>query len=326
MGIFNEFFKKEKPVFTGLKFGFGSGGGGGELGPFSASGGSKLAAPDGNTYHVFTHPNSDSFVVSGQPKQIQFVVVGGGGGGGWDVGGGGGGGGVVHDHPTSTWEVDAGTYTVTVGGGGAGGLNPGSDDTLKMGQNGGPSTFVHPRGTILALGGGGGGAWDNDQPAVNRGQTGGANGGGHAGWETQGSGQPGVQPNLSPIPGLSVHGGYTGGGNPSPGTSSGGGGGAGAGANGGNGGPPNVSGTAGSGATTPFACTPSTYAPLLPAASVTVIGSPGNFGPGGAGQGADSGSPGGAVAPGTGAGAKGAGDPNAGEAGGHGIVIIKYTT
>ena len=25
MSIFNEFFKKEKPVFTGLKFGFGSG-------------------------------------------------------------------------------------------------------------------------------------------------------------------------------------------------------------------------------------------------------------------------------------------------------------
>ena len=35
MGIFNEFFKKEKPVFTGLKFGFGSGGGGGgAAGPF----------------------------------------------------------------------------------------------------------------------------------------------------------------------------------------------------------------------------------------------------------------------------------------------------
>ena len=29
MGIFNEFNKKEKPVFTGLKFGFGSGGGDG---------------------------------------------------------------------------------------------------------------------------------------------------------------------------------------------------------------------------------------------------------------------------------------------------------
>ena len=33
MGIFNEFTKKEKPVFTGLRFGFGSGGGGG--GPIS---------------------------------------------------------------------------------------------------------------------------------------------------------------------------------------------------------------------------------------------------------------------------------------------------
>ena len=27
MGIFNEFNKKEKPVFTGSRFGFGSGGG-----------------------------------------------------------------------------------------------------------------------------------------------------------------------------------------------------------------------------------------------------------------------------------------------------------
>ena len=33
MSIFNEFFKKEKPVFTGLKFGFGSGGGGAPSGP-----------------------------------------------------------------------------------------------------------------------------------------------------------------------------------------------------------------------------------------------------------------------------------------------------
>ena len=40
MGIFNEFFKKEKPVFTGLKFGFGSGGGGGA----SSSGSSNTDA------------------------------------------------------------------------------------------------------------------------------------------------------------------------------------------------------------------------------------------------------------------------------------------
>ena len=31
MGIFNEFYKKEKPILTGLKFGFGSGGGGGAV-------------------------------------------------------------------------------------------------------------------------------------------------------------------------------------------------------------------------------------------------------------------------------------------------------
>ena len=54
MGIFNEFNKKEKPVFTGLKFGFGSGGGGG-AGGFSASGGTKIDAPDGFTYHFFEY-------------------------------------------------------------------------------------------------------------------------------------------------------------------------------------------------------------------------------------------------------------------------------
>ena len=37
MGIFNEFNKKEKPVFTGLKFGFGSGGSGGGVGWCSPS-------------------------------------------------------------------------------------------------------------------------------------------------------------------------------------------------------------------------------------------------------------------------------------------------
>ena len=52
MGIFNEFFKKEKPVFTGLRFGFGSGGG--------ASGPTSPGAP-------FTG---------------RLVVVAGGGGGG----------------------------------------------------------------------------------------------------------------------------------------------------------------------------------------------------------------------------------------------------
>ena len=45
MGIFNEFFKKEKPVFTGLKFGFGFGAGaagGPTVGPVATGGGENL--------------------------------------------------------------------------------------------------------------------------------------------------------------------------------------------------------------------------------------------------------------------------------------------
>ena len=41
MGVFNEFFKKEKPVFTGSRFGFGAASGSSALPPvpFTASGG-----------------------------------------------------------------------------------------------------------------------------------------------------------------------------------------------------------------------------------------------------------------------------------------------
>ena len=60
MGIFNEFFKKEKPVFTGSRFGFGSGGGGGPAGPeaFTVSGASinpgGLVADNGYTYFTLS--------------------------------------------------------------------------------------------------------------------------------------------------------------------------------------------------------------------------------------------------------------------------------
>ena len=65
MSIFNEFFKKEKPVFTGITrgmggFGFGAaaGGGGGPVAPnLVASGGTKvpyLDSPDGRTYHILS--------------------------------------------------------------------------------------------------------------------------------------------------------------------------------------------------------------------------------------------------------------------------------
>ena len=57
MSIFNEFFKKEKPVFTGLKFGFGSGAAGptGPLGPLSLSGGTvDSSSRSGWDLHIFT--------------------------------------------------------------------------------------------------------------------------------------------------------------------------------------------------------------------------------------------------------------------------------
>ena len=87
MSIFRDFFAvKQKPVFTGLKFGFGSGGGVAEV-----------AAP-------FT---------------AKIVLVGGGGGGGQAQGGGAGGAGGVafFDFP-----ITLGTsYPLRVGSGGKGG-------------------------------------------------------------------------------------------------------------------------------------------------------------------------------------------------------------
>ena len=62
MGIFNEFFKKEKPVFTGIArgvggFGFGgaAGGGGGSSDlANAATGGTRVAPGNGYAYHFFT--------------------------------------------------------------------------------------------------------------------------------------------------------------------------------------------------------------------------------------------------------------------------------
>ena len=57
MGIFNEFFKKEKPVFTGSRFGFGSGGGGGVAAAAPtvtlSSGGTITQPGNGYAYHHF---------------------------------------------------------------------------------------------------------------------------------------------------------------------------------------------------------------------------------------------------------------------------------
>ena len=309
----------------------GKGFGAGSSGAFSATGGSKVTAPDGKIYHVFTHPGDVdqsypfSFGVSGSPGDIEFLIVGGGGGGGWDVGGGGAGGGVVASHAATRWTVDAGSYAITVGRGGDGGNGP-EPNPARRGGNGGSSSISLPIvGTLTANGGGGGGGWLSGTPSVNSGAPG-ANGGGHCGWQTSGNGGSGNQPSQNPgISGISQYGGYTGGSNPTPGTSSGGGGGAGAGGNGGQGGPPNVGGTAGIGIQLPsWYCTTDSYAPQLPNAAVTVIGSPGNFCPGAAGISQDGSTPGGVGADGAGQGGGAGGSPNQGDRGGHGLVIIRY--
>ena len=105
MGIFNEFDKKEKPVFTGLKFGFGSGGGAaGPSGPGVTASGGLTAVGTSKKFHVFLQPSgpNQNFVVSGgQLTNVEILMLaGGGGGGGGDgadnhSGGGGGAGGMV---------------------------------------------------------------------------------------------------------------------------------------------------------------------------------------------------------------------------------------
>jgi|TARA_R100000081_G_C4810913_1_gene171074 hypothetical protein len=141
MGIFNEFSKKEKPVFTGLKFGFGSGGGDGGSLDISATGGEKFTSGS-DTYHVFT--SSGSFTVSADwsPSiSVKYLIVGGGGPNGSpvDMTAGGGGGGVLTG---SNAAFDGGeSYDVT--------LNVPVNGTV----NGGNSSVVTTPGTLESTGG-----------------------------------------------------------------------------------------------------------------------------------------------------------------------------
>jgi hypothetical protein len=152
------------PIFTGFRFGFGSGGGPGAP-TLSVSGGIIHTPGNGFRYHVFTYPNVDNFVVSGGPGTLTtqvLIVAGGGGGGGGYYTGGAGGGGVVYG---PSIQLSPGIYPVTVGLGGTG--SPGSGAASGDGQ---PSSF----NAVIAVGGGGGGSG----PTTNdSGHTGGSSGG-----------------------------------------------------------------------------------------------------------------------------------------------------
>ena len=97
MSIFNEFNKKEKPVFTGSRFGFGSGGGASvpDLPPTT-----EVLFAEYNTNYTDSGVTTDSSSTKVLAPNIKYLYVlgTGGGGGGWyrtgyDTGAGGGGGG-----------------------------------------------------------------------------------------------------------------------------------------------------------------------------------------------------------------------------------------
>ena len=221
MGVFNQFFKKEKPIFTGSRFGFGSGAGGGAAAPvpFQITGADITSETIVGDHTVYKFSSSGSFEVVGGPGDINFFFVGGGGRGAPGRNGGGGGGGmrwVVNDPadpnfpntPTTPDYVDVsdGSYTVTVGrGGGKAGVST---------PNSGELSFTSIAPTVSAGGGGnpgqngngygaGGGGGSGDGGGQNNYGAGGPNGGGGGGKGTEGQGGGGGSggDNSSPIGG-----------------------------------------------------------------------------------------------------------------------------
>lgn len=156
MGIFNEFYKKEKPFFTGIARGFGFGGGSsssGGGGAFSASGGDIAdGVTPGNGYAYHTFSSSGSFVISGEgSKNVECLIVGGGGVADF-ASGGGGGGGIAY---IPSIPLSAGTYAVTVG------LGAENDDPSPFNLlPGGDSSIVLPVGTVTGNGGGSSGEYN----------------------------------------------------------------------------------------------------------------------------------------------------------------------
>ena len=282
MSIFNEFNKKEKPVFTGIArgvggFGFGAFGSsaGQVFGSFEATGGqitAGTATANGYTYHVFDQANSpETFQVTdiGDGNgYIEVLLVAGGGGGG-NRGGGGGAGGVryltIPITGTTTMPVSVGDGAATPG--------PGASVTGASGSN---SVLINPLGptTYTSTGGGGGGATGG----------GGLAGGSGGGAGRDANGGSGAAPDSSQ--------GYAGGATISAGGYNGGGGGGGATGTGVNGSGPDpgceTGGRGGYGAVYPgfggtLVSPPGTPNPRVPAPIRDSISTGGFYGAGGGG-------------------------------------------
>ena len=271
----------------------------------------------GYIYYTLTGPGS--FVITGAPGTLEYLVVGGGGGGGTTSGGGGGAGGFV----TGTFtNLGPGTYTVQVGGGGEAG-NP-------TGGNGTPSYITNPGITsVTAQGGGYGGGYN-----IAGGPGGSGGGGGSRVIPAGNGGFPGGAGNK--ITGTATastpntQGSNGGDGYAAPASYSGGGGGGGAGGVGGQGGPfPGQAGNGGPGQ--PSSITGSSVLYAGGGGGGSELMAAGAAGPGGGGAGARFADGPGYPNPGATAGTANKGGGGGGghitsAAGGSGVVIIAYPT
>jgi hypothetical protein len=268
----------------------------------------------GYIYYTFTGPGS--FVITGAPGTLEYLVVGGGGAGGNTSGGGGGAGGFV----TGTFtNLGPGTYTVQVGGGG-----------VSPATNGTPSYITNPGITsATAQGGGLGGGFNT---AGGPGGSGGGGGsrvpGGANGGFPGGSGNKVTGTPTASTP--NTQGSNGGDGYAQPASYSGGGGGGGAGGAGGQGGPyPGQAGNGGPGQ--PSSITGSSVLYAGGGGGGSELMAAGAAGPGGGGAGARFADGPGQPNPGATAGTANKGGGGGGghithANGGSGVVIIAYPT
>tara|TARA_B100002019_G_scaffold136535_1_gene117633 strand:- start:203 stop:2143 length:1941 start_codon:yes stop_codon:yes gene_type:complete len=303
---------------------FGAGGGGTNAPPgivesgLTASGGVVSDYSDSGTVyraHIFTTSGAFTVTDTGSfPSEIDYLVVAGGGGGG-EFGGGGGGG---FREGTLTVSTSPGSYAIVVGGGGVGD------------GNGSPSTISST--TVVATGGGAGGDGYNPLNTPAPGQPGGSGGGG--GYD---GGKPPGATVASPDGRSPTAQGYAGGpgtvGNPSVANGAGGGGAGGAGSASAY--PSHPGGPGGIGKQTTIAGPPATNQPIgttgpnpgggyLAGGGGGAAGPAGSAGAGGAGGGAPGQTPSTPQPTIIGAMSTGGGGGSGRNAGGSGIVAVRY--
>ena len=246
------------------------------------------------------------------PDAVDYLVIAGGGGSGFDTGGGGGAGGYrasgFGPSPLRGTAITLTTssFPVTVGGGGSGG----GPSVCTVAPNGGDSVFS----TITSAGGGGAG---RGAATVNS-SAGGSGGGGAAHPSASRSGGAGNTPPVSPPQGN--NGGN--GGTPTGNAGGGGGGATAAGSNGVHSNPPLIrqGGNGGAGAPNTITGSDVSYAGGGGGGGVSGVGTGGSGGGGNGGGPSGTGTSGSANTGGGG----GAGGPSNSNAGGKGIVVIRY--